>query len=117
MNLEAGFNFGLTEVVNRFGGRTGTADINEEGIRAVQSFPGVGQLRVELKREEVALRDAVDPPYEMTSGKKLGKSYLWQVTFDYRISMNLQMSLNYNGRTEGGGAPVHLARMEARAFF
>jgi hypothetical protein len=121
MNWETGFTLGVTEVVNYFGGKNATANINEEGLRIVQSFPGVGQLRAELKREEVALTNIADPsvslPYEFTAGKAVGQSYLWQLTFDYRITANLQLSLNYNGRKEGGGLPIHYARMEARAFF
>lgn len=121
MNWEIGFNFGVTEVINYFGGKDATADINEEGIRIVQSFPSVGQLRAELKREEVVLTNTTDPnaslPYEFTAGKAVGQSYLWQLTFDYRITANLQLSLNYNGRKEGTTLPVHLARMEAKAFF
>jgi hypothetical protein len=119
---EAGFNFGFTAIVNHFGGMDATASINELGLTAVRSFPGIGQLRAEITREEVTTEnlvvDALHPlPYEFTEGKALGKSYLWQVTFDYRITANLQLSLNYNGRSEGGRAPVHLGRMEARAFF
>ena len=121
MNWEIGFNFGVTEVINYFGGKNATADINEEGIRVVQSFPGVGQLHAEFKRDEVSLANITDPslslPYEFTGGKVVGQSYLWQLTFDYRIAANLQLSLNYNGRKEGGGLPIHFARMEARAFF
>jgi hypothetical protein len=121
LNWEIGFNFGVTEVINYFGGQNATADINEEGIRIVQSFPGIGQLRAELKREEVSLTNITDPnaslPYEFTAGKTVGQSYLWQLTFDYRITANLQLSLNYNGRKEGGGQPIHFARMEAKAFF
>jgi hypothetical protein len=121
MNWEVGFNLGLTEIINRFGGKNATADINEEGIRIVQSFPGIGQLRAELHREEVVLTNVSDPaaqlPFEFTEGKVVGQSYLWQLTFDYRITTNLQLSLNYNGRSEGGGKPIHYAQMEARAFF
>jgi hypothetical protein len=121
MSWETGFTFGVTEVVNYFGGKNATATMNEEGIRIVQSFLGVGQLRAELHREEVLLTNITDPsailPYEFTAGKAVGQSYLWQMTFDYRITANLQLSLSYNGRKEGGGVPIHLARMEARAFF
>jgi hypothetical protein len=121
MNWEVGFNIGVSEIVNHLGGTNATANINEEGLRIVQSFPGVGQLRAEMKREEVALMNVASPelpmPYEFTAGKTIGKSYLWQLTFDYRITLNLQLSLNYNGRTEGGRSPIHYARMEARAFF
>ena len=61
MNWETGFNFGVTEVINYFGGKNATADINEEGMRIVQSFPGVGQLHAEFKREEVLLANITDP--------------------------------------------------------
>ena len=121
MIWETGFTFGVTEVVNYFGGKNATANINEEGIRIVQSFPGVGQLRAEIHREEVSLTNITDPnallPYEFTTGKTVGQSYLWQLNFDYRITANVQLSLNYNGRKEGRGLPIHTARMEARAFF
>jgi hypothetical protein len=121
MTWETGFNIGVTEVVNYFGGKNATANINEEGIRIVQSFPGVGQLRAEIHREEVSLTNITDPgallPYEFTAGKAVGQSYLWQLTFDYRLTANVQLSLSYNGRKEGGGVPIHAARMEARAFF
>jgi hypothetical protein len=121
MNWEVGFNLGVTEIVNRFGGTNATANINEEGIRIVQSFPGIGQLRAEVKREEVILVNVKDPtlslPYEFTAGKMTGQSYLWQLIFDYRINSNLQLSIDYNGRSEGGRTPIHFARMEAKAFF
>ena len=121
MNWEAGFNFGITEVTDHFDGKNTTANINEEGIRIVQSFPGIGQLRAEVKREEVTLSNITGPnlslPYEFTAGKSIGQTFLWQLTFDYRITANLQLSLNYNGRKEGEGLPLHFARMEVRAFF
>ncbi len=121
INWEIGFNIGATEIVNHFGGINATSDINEEGIRIVQSFPGIGQLHAEFKRDEVSLANITNPnlslPYEFTEGKATGQSFFWQVTFDYRINTNLQLSFNYNGRKEGAGSPIHLARMEARAFF
>ncbi|MGD0590266.1 MAG: hypothetical protein ABSA44_05645 [Bacteroidota bacterium] len=121
LNWEVGFNFGVTEIVNSFGGTNATANINVEGMRIVQSFPGVGQLHAEVNREEVVLVNVKDPtlslPYEFTEGKVIGQSYLWQLIFDYRITSNLQLSINYNGRSEGGRTPVHFVRMEAKAFF
>lgn len=120
-NWEVGFTLGVTETVNHLGGGNATADINEEGLRMVQSFPGIGQIRAELRREEVNLANIADPsaslPYEFTAGKAIGKTYIWQLNFDYRITANLQLTLNYNGRSEGGRTPIHFAKMEARAFF
>jgi hypothetical protein len=121
LNWEVGFNFGVTEIVNSFGGANAIANINVEGVRIIQSFPGIGQLHAEMNREEVVLMNVKDPtlplPYEFTEGKAIGQSYLWQLIFDYRITSNLQLSINYNGRSEGGRSPVHFMRMEAKAFF
>lgn len=114
---EVGFNFGFTEIDNLFFVKKETANINEQGIRVIKSFPGIGQLRSEIKREEVILKNVVNLIYEMTSGRSHGNNFLWQLNFDYRITANLQLSINYNGRTEAGRESIHYARMEARAFF
>ncbi|MGB2867409.1 MAG: hypothetical protein WBD36_03070, partial [Bacteroidota bacterium] len=119
---ETAITLGVTNVTNRLNGQASIADINEQGTRLVYGLPNVGQLRGELKREEVTLNNiTVDPlrplPFEFTNGKAVGKTFLWQLAFDYRINQNVQVSMNYNGRSEGGGSPIHTARVEARAFF
>ena len=119
---EIGFNFSVSRSVDNFNLGNTTADINGQGIRVTYGLPGAGQLRSEFSREEVAVSNVhSDPirgiPFELTNGSAIGKNYLWQLAFDYRINQNMQVSLQYNGRSEGGRPPVHLARAEARAFF
>jgi hypothetical protein len=119
---EVGFNFGFSDIVDRFSSPNIDAGINEQGLRIVYSFPGVGQLRTEIKREEVLLQNlsanATRPiPFELTNGKAPGQSYLWSASFDYRITGNIQLTVNYSGRSEGGREPIHTARAEAKAFF
>ncbi|MBN1397283.1 MAG: hypothetical protein JXA06_04545 [Bacteroidetes bacterium] len=120
-NWEIGFNIAITGISNDFGGKEGKADINEEGFRIVRSFPGDGQVQAEIRREEVVLTGIKDPneilPYEFTEGKTVGQSYLWQLVFDYRVTGNLQLSINYYGRSEWKRQPLHYLRMEAKAFF
>jgi hypothetical protein len=119
---EIGFNFLVTRSVDNFNLGNTTADINGQGIRVTYGLLGAGQLRSEFSREEVLVSNIrPDPvrgiPFELTNGDAIGKNYLWQLAFDYRINQNMQVSLQYNGRSEGGRQPVHLARAEARAFF
>jgi hypothetical protein len=119
---EIGFNFSVSRSVDNFNFGNTTADINGQGIRVTYGLLGAGQLRAEFSREEVAVSNIhSDPirgiPFELTNGSAIGKNYLWQLAFDYRINQNMQVSLQYNGRSEGGRPPVHLARAEARAFF
>lgn len=98
------------------------SDVNEQALRAVYAIPGKGQVRVEVTREEVVLaKPSSDPsrvyPFEFTQGRMFGKNYLWTVNLDYRLTQHVQFTLHYNGRSESGRSPIHLARAEARAFF
>ena len=75
-----------------------------------------------MKREEIDLTGVSnDParvlPYELTGGRVAGKTYLWSLAMDYRLTNNIQLTVDYRGRTEGGRPPVHIARAEAKAFF
>jgi hypothetical protein len=119
---EIGFNFAVSRAVDGFENENTTADLNGQGVRLTYGFSGAGQLRASFDRKEVTLSNVhPDPirgiPYELTDGNAVGKNYLWQLAFDYRINQNMQVSLQYSGRSEGGRPPVHLARAEAKAFF
>jgi hypothetical protein len=94
------------------------ADFNAQTIRFVYAFRGAGQVRVETSREEIVLnRSAEVIPFELTGGRIAGKTWLWRLTFDYRVTQFVQANINYDGRVEGGSTPIHTARAEVRAFF
>jgi hypothetical protein len=119
---EVAFGLGASEVVNRFGGADVNANLNDQFLRLTYSLLSLGQLRGELQREDVRIANPTrgasqDYPFEFTNGEVVGKTLLWQLAFDYRISQYVQVSVNYDGRSEGGRAAVHTARAEARAFF
>ena len=119
---EVGLGVNVAQVSDRFGGGNTVADINVESIRLAYVLRGAGQLRSELQREEVVVSNHPrnSPralPFEFTNGRVVGKTFLWQVAFDYRINQFVQVTTSYGGRSEGGRAPVHTARAEARAFF
>lgn len=119
---EIGFKLEVGQATDRFPVIPTTADWNEQALRVVYGFVTRGQVRGEIKREEVSLLStSADPnrvlPFELTAGKVVGKTFQWSAVLDYRINQNVQVMLNYNGRTEGKRSPVHFARAEARAFF
>ncbi|HEX9005690.1 MAG TPA: hypothetical protein VF889_00250, partial [Bacteroidota bacterium] len=94
------------------------ADLNVQTIRTTYAFRGAGQLHAEMGREEMRLSRTPDIfPYELTGGRVGGLTWVWRAAFDYRVTQFLQATVNYDGRTEGGAAPVHTARAEVRAFF
>ncbi|HWP81218.1 MAG TPA: hypothetical protein VNN76_01030 [Bacteroidota bacterium] len=119
---EIGFRFDVSEIEDRWPGVEAKAAINEQSVRVVYAVFGLGQFRIEGEREEVIVlqgSSSTNRPFvfEFTGGRVIGKTLLWQVAFDYRIGQNVQVTLQYNGRTEGGRSPLHFARAEARAFF
>jgi hypothetical protein len=119
---EVAFGTGVSTVTNRFIGNNAVADLNDQFLRLTYSILGMGQLRSEIQREEVRItnqRKASSPeyPFEFTNGEVVGKTMLWNLAFDYRISQYVQVTVNYDGRSEGGRPVVHTARAEARAFF
>ncbi len=117
-DFELGLRFEVTGSVDRYPQEESEADINSEGLRATYSFQGLGQARGELTREETVLRTGDDVvPFELTGGRLAGKTWLWQLAFDYRVAQFIQATVSYDGRSEGGNRTVHTARAEVQAFF
>lgn len=117
-DVEVGFRVELNKSTDRFETPQLGADLNTQSVRFVYAFQGAGQLRVQASREEVILSQAQAVfPFELTGGRVEGKTWLWSVAFDYRVTQFIQATMNYDGRTEGGRPPVHTARAEVRAFF
>ncbi|MCX6135213.1 MAG: hypothetical protein NTU47_15495 [Ignavibacteriales bacterium] len=119
---EIAFGFGASQIVNRFLGANTTANLNNQFIHLTYAILSLGQLRGELDREDVQVDTPVhgvsqEYPYEFTNGESIGKTLLWRLAFDYRISQYIQMTVNYDGRSEGGRGSVHNARAGVRAFF
>jgi hypothetical protein len=113
--LEIGFRLTLRNADNY---DSVTENDNDQAIRLVYSFNGRGQLSAELTREDVVVNKfSINLPYELTDGKSIGKNWLWRMNGEYRLSELLQLSAQYDGRSENGRSPVHTAKMELRAFF
>ncbi len=92
--------------------------LNSQTLRVNLSFAGSGRLRFEVERTELIRNETENfLPFELTNGNLIGKNYYWRLNFDYRISTNLQSTLGYDGRSQGGGRVIHTARAEVRAFF
>ena len=93
-------------------------DINSETLRLNLSLSTDGRLRIEIERDELTGNtNGNSIPFEITSGNVLGKNYYGRLNFDYKLAANLQSSMSYEGRNQGGGKMIHTARAEVRAFF
>jgi len=117
-NVEVGLRIEVSRSTDSFPSRPITADLNSEALRCVISLQSRGQFRAEVQREEVALSGAPAVfPFELTGGRAIGKSWIWRLNLDYRITNFFQATVGYDGRSEGSRRAIHLARAEARAFF
>ena len=117
-NIQFGLALLLSNATDSYPAEPVEADINTQTVRWVLSFEGAGQLRLEGSREEVVLSGAQQLySYELTRGRLPGKTWLWGSALDYRLTSFIQATASYDGRAEGGRAPVHTARAELRAFF
>ncbi len=97
-----------------------TNSMNTEILKVAYSILTKGRLTVQFERDEIAIgnqQPGVYLPFELTQGFLPGQTYIWQLGFDYRINSFIQANANYNGRSQAGGAPVHIMTAEVRAFF
>jgi hypothetical protein len=115
--IEIGFKIELAASTNRTPGAMADADLNSQALRGVYSFSGFGQARVEFTREEVHGPTGQSYPYELTGGRVVGKTWLWEAALDYRVAQFVQTTVVYDGRAEAGRSIVHTGRAEVRAFF
>jgi hypothetical protein len=119
---DVSFGAALSDVTNRNASTNVSANINEQFVRVSYALLARGQLRAEVQREEVLVDKGSSTsngnyPFEFTNGKAIGKTYQWHAALDYRMSQFIQLTFNYDGRSEGGSSAVHTARAEARAYF
>jgi hypothetical protein len=113
--VELGFRFDVGRATNF---DTTEANSNDQSVRLTYSIQTKGQARMEFSREEVLLtKSGLFFPFELTGGKVGGKTWLWKLSLDYRITDFLQSSVNYDGRMENNGTPIHSGKAEVRAFF
>jgi hypothetical protein len=117
-NVETGFIVELKRAYDYYPFLTTEADVNKQTLKFNYSLEGKGKLRIEVNRYEAIL--SINPlflPYELTKGITVGKSFLWSVGFDYRITNFIQATVNYFGRAEGRSKVIHTGTAELRAYF
>ncbi|MEZ4688805.1 MAG: hypothetical protein R3A12_00940 [Ignavibacteria bacterium] len=116
--IESSFQVNFFRATDNFPQLPVQADINQQVLSFIYSFTLTGRIRAEFERNEVKLSNSnTSFPFELTNGKTEGLNFLWRLFFDYSISKNLQATLNYDGRNEGGRGVIHSGRGEIKAFF
>lgn len=55
--------------------------------------------------------------YTMLDGLQKGNNFLWQANFSKRVSKNIEMNLEYEGRKSKSNSVIHTGRASVRAIF
>lgn len=55
--------------------------------------------------------------YDMLDGLKNGNNYLWSIRFTKRMSNNVDLTIQYDGRKPGENPSLHTGRAQAKATF
>ncbi|MDQ3190034.1 MAG: hypothetical protein M3Q58_00410 [Bacteroidota bacterium] len=55
--------------------------------------------------------------FEMLEGLQVGQNITWSISYQRNLSANMQLSLNYTGRTSEDLPAVHTGGVQVRAFF
>ncbi len=117
-SVEIGFKVRVERSTDYYPEKPTIIDVNAITLRVNFSFAGKGRLAIEGERGEyLANTDENYIPFEILRGNFIGKNYYIRLNFDYRISQNLQTSVYYTGRAQGGNKFIHTMKAEARAFF
>jgi hypothetical protein len=116
--LEIGFVLDTKSATDRYPEEAIEASITSLTLRSIASFDGPGRLRVEIERNDVNFNiEATRFPFELTDGKAEGRSWVWRLNFDYRLTSFMQATVSYLGRSETDRDTIHIARAEVKAFF
>lgn len=117
-SIEAGFRVELKRANDFYPVNATGADVNKQVLKFAYSLEAKGKFRVEVERDEAILSsNPLFLPYDLTKGITVGKSFLWTISMDYRITNFIQATLNYFGRAEGNSKVIHTGTAELRAFF
>ncbi len=121
----------LLELANRSGlavDRDLYSDATRQPVRAqalflrprlAYSLRGRGRLQGEVEWVRVTATPAGQVlPYELARGNRVGTTWRWNLSAEYRVSSNVNFSASYLGRREPDRPQtLHLGKVEMRAFF
>ncbi|MCX8010736.1 MAG: hypothetical protein N3A61_06255, partial [Ignavibacteria bacterium] len=116
--IEVSFKVEVGRSYDYFPAIASQVDFNSLQLGFVFFVSDLSRLNLEFERSELLGNTSTNVlPFELLKGNNIGKNYYLRINFDYRISSNLQASLNYDGRQQGNSKFIHNGRAEMRAYF
>ena len=95
------------------------AKIKNLGTESKYNFAKNANLSLEFSYISIAYNGDMNSSlaYTMLEALQKGDNFTWVLRLQKNISKNLQLSLNYNGRTAENQNNIHMGNAEVKAFF
>ena len=92
---------------------------NSMNVEMKYNIPGSGALSLKSTFTSIHYTGEMNSgvAYTMLDGLQNGKNWLWQASFNRRISKSIEMNLEYEGRKPGTNPVIHTGRASVRAIF
>ena len=117
LRILAGYKYDLRENENKYGGEKARADnIN---LEMKYNIPASGAISGRATFSNISYTGTENSGvgYTMLDGLQKGKNWLWQASFNKRVSKNIEMNLEYEGRKPATSTVIHTGRASVRAIF
>jgi hypothetical protein len=88
------------------------------GLELKYSVLTKGNLMLQVNYIEHRFSNITSPlAFEMLEGLQPGENITWNLMYQRNLSQNMQLSINYTGRTAESTPTVHTGGVQVRAFF
>lgn len=117
VRIQSGYKLDVRKNHPKYGGEVATANNINFEIR--YNIVTTGSINVRGTYTNISYNGVSNSSlgYTMLDGLQNGKNYLWQINFDKRVSKNIEMSLQYEGRKPASTPTVHTGKATVRAIF
>lgn len=95
------------------------ANIQTIGTDVKYNSVGKGSMLVNFNYIRISYNGETNSPvaFEMLDGLQPGQNSTWGLSYQRTLANNMQLNLNYNGRTSEGQPVIHSGGVQVRAFF
>lgn len=117
VRVQSGYKYDIRKNSPKYGGEVAVA--NNMNLEIRYNILTTGSINVRGTYTNIRFNGVSNSSlgYTMLDGLQNGKNYLWQINFDKRVSKNIEMSLQYEGRQPAGTPTVHTGKATVRAIF
>jgi hypothetical protein len=115
--IQSGYKYDVRNNAAKYGGEK--AIFNTINLDLKYNIVSSGSLNVRATYSGIRYNGISNSTigYTMLDGLQNGKNWLWGASFDKRLSRNVEMSLEYEGRKPASSNTIHTGRASVRAIF